>query len=68
MEIFLFVITITLACLLQAIVGFGSALVATPLAPFYLGNETVVSSMLVVGVAPRGPLADTIQEAVHTLG
>lgn len=62
MEAFLFVITIAVACLLQGILGFGSALVATPLALIFLDKETVVSSMVVIGIALNGFLAPRIRE------
>lgn len=64
MEVVLFVITITVACLLQAVIGFGSALLATPLALMYLDKETVVSSMLVVGPVLNGYLAVRIREQI----
>lgn len=66
MEILLFVITVALACLLQAIVGFGSALIATPLALIYLDKETVVSSMLVIGVVLNGSVARAIREPIDS--
>jgi uncharacterized membrane protein YfcA len=66
MEILLFVIIITVACLLQAIVGFGSALVATPLALIFLDKETVVSSMLVIGVVLNGLLVNRIREPMDS--
>ena len=45
MLLLLFVTVMFLACLLQAILGFGSALVAVPLALLFLPKETVVSSI-----------------------
>jgi uncharacterized membrane protein YfcA len=66
MEILLFVMTVALACLLQAIVGFGSALIATPLALIYLDKETVVSSMLVIGVVLNGSVARAIREPIDS--
>jgi len=65
MEAFLFIITITLACFLQGVVGFGFALVATPLALIYLEKETVVSSMLVISVVLNGFLTKKIKKPVN---
>jgi uncharacterized membrane protein YfcA len=65
-EILLFVITVSLACLLQAIVGFGSALIATPLALMFLDKETLVSSMLVVGIVLNGLLINRIRVAIDS--
>lgn len=65
MEILFFIITITLACFLQGIVGFGFALIATPLALIFLEKEAVVSSMLIVGLALNGFLAKKIQKPVN---
>jgi len=64
MEVFLFVITITFTCVLQGIVGFGSALVATPLALIFLDKETVVSSMVIIGIALNGFLVARIREPI----
>ena len=50
MLILLFVALMFLASLLQAILGFGSALVAVPLALLFLPKETVVCSMFMVGL------------------
>lgn len=65
MEVFLFVTTITFACLLQGIVGFGDALVATPLALMFLDKESVVSSMVVIGIALNGFLVARIREPIN---
>ena len=51
MLVLLFVTVMFLACLLQAMLGFGSALVAAPLALLFLPKETVVSSMFAVGLS-----------------
>lgn len=64
MEAFLFVTSITFACLVQAIVGFGSGLIAMPLALIYLDKETVVSSMLLIGVALNAMLVNRIREPI----
>ena len=45
MSLLLFVIVMFLASLLQAVLGFGSALVTVPLALLFLPKETVVSSI-----------------------
>ena len=66
MELVLFVITVSVACLLQAIIGFGSALLATPLALIYLDKETVVSSMVVVGLVLNGYLSRRIREPIDS--
>jgi uncharacterized membrane protein YfcA len=64
MELFFFVTTIAVACLLQAIVGFGSGLIAIPLSLIYLDKETVVSSMLIVGIALNGLLVGRIRQPI----
>lgn len=64
MEILFFLIIISFACLLQGIVGFGFALVATPLCLIFLEKETVISSMLVVSVILNGFLTREIKEQV----
>jgi uncharacterized membrane protein YfcA len=51
MHIALFCTVIAFASLIQGILGFGSALVAVPLALIFLPKETVVSSMIMVGLA-----------------
>lgn len=66
MEFLLFIITISLACFLQGVVGFGFALVATPLALIYLEKEAVVSSMLVVSLALNGFLTKKIRQPINS--
>lgn len=64
MEALVFATTIIFACLLRGILGFGSALVATPLALIFLAKETVVSSMVVIGIALNGFLVARIREPI----
>jgi len=65
-ELLLFIITISFACFLQGIIGFGFALVATPLALIYLEKETVVSSMLIVSLALNGFLVKKIRRPIDS--
>jgi uncharacterized membrane protein YfcA len=64
MLLLLFVILMFLASLLQAIVGFGSALVAVPLALLFLPKETVVSSMFMMGLSLNGFLSVRIRAPI----
>ncbi len=64
MLVFLFVIVMFLAALLQAILGFGSALVAVPLALLFLPKETVVCSMFMMGLSLNGFLSVRIKEPI----
>lgn len=64
MDLLLFVITITIGCLAHGFLGFGGALVATPLALLYLDKEAVVCSMLVVGTCLNGLLIARIREPI----
>jgi uncharacterized membrane protein YfcA len=66
MEIVAFVVIVSLACLLQAILGFGSALLATPLALLFLDKETVVSSMVVIGLSLNGYLSRRIRSPINS--
>jgi uncharacterized membrane protein YfcA len=59
-----FVILVGLASLMQGILGFGSALVAVPLALIFLPKETVVSSMFMVGLSLNGFLSVRIRERI----
>ena len=54
MLLVLFVTVMFAACVLQGILGSGSALVAVPLALLFLPKETVVSSSLMVRVSVNG--------------
>ena len=54
MLVVLFVIVMFVACVLQGILGFASALVAVPLALLFLPKKTVVSSSLMVRVSLNG--------------
>jgi len=65
MELLFFIIIITFACFLQGIVGFGFALIAAPLVLIFLEKETVVSSMLIVGIIINGFLIKKIQKPVN---
>ena len=65
MSLFLFVIIVILASLLQATLGFGSALVAVPLALLFLPKETVVSSMFMMGLSLNGFLAVRIKQPIN---
>lgn len=64
METSAFVVAVALGCLLQAILGFGSALVAVPLALLFLPKETVVCSMFMVGLSLNGFLSVRIKETI----
>lgn len=64
MLLVMFVILMFLASLLQAIVGFGSALVAVPLALLFLPKETVVSSMFMMGLSLNGFLSVRIRAPI----
>jgi len=64
MLLLLFVAVIFVACLLQGILGFGSALVAVPLALIFLPKETVVSSMFMVGLSLNGFLSVRIKAPI----
>lgn len=65
MSVFLFVIIVILASLLQATLGFGSALVAVPLALLFLPKETVVSSMFMMGLSLNGFLSVKIRQPIN---
>ena len=52
------------ACVVQGILGFGSALVAVPLALILLPKEAVVSSMILVGLSLNGFLSVRIKERI----
>ncbi|MCJ7621598.1 MAG: sulfite exporter TauE/SafE family protein [Anaerolineae bacterium] len=64
MLLLLFVAVIFVACLLQGILGFGSALVAVPLALIFLPKETVVSSIIMMGLSLNGFLSVRIKERI----
>jgi uncharacterized membrane protein YfcA len=64
MHVALFCAVIAFASLLQGILGFGSALVAVPLALIFLPKETVVSSMFMVGLSLNGFLSVRIKEPI----
>lgn len=64
MLLLLFVTVMFVASLLQAILGFGSALVAVPLALLFLPKETVVCSMFMVGLSLNGFLSVKIKETI----
>jgi uncharacterized membrane protein YfcA len=64
MLLMLFVTLIFLASLLQGILGFGSHLLAVPLALLFLPKETVVSSMLMVGLSLNSFLAWRIKAQI----
>lgn len=49
----LFATVVGLGALLQAILGFGSVLVAVPLALLFLRKETVVSSVAMTSLAVK---------------
>jgi hypothetical protein len=59
-----FVTIVFVASLLQAILGFGSALVAVPLALLFLPKETVVSSMFMMSLSLNGFLSVRIKEPI----
>lgn len=65
MEVVIFLLVVALACLVQGVLGFANALVATPLALIFLQKETVVSSMLVVGLAVNAFMAARICEPIN---
>jgi uncharacterized membrane protein YfcA len=64
MLLLLYVILMFVASLLQAIVGFGRALVTVPLALLFLSKETVVCSMFVVGLSLNGFLSARIRAPI----
>jgi len=64
MHVALFCALIGLASLVQGILGFASALLAVPLALIFLPKETVVSSMLMVGLSLNGFLSVRIRERI----
>ena len=64
MLVVLFVAVIFFSCLLQGILGYGSALVAVPLALIFLPKETVVVSMFAVGLSLNGFLSVRIKEPI----
>jgi uncharacterized membrane protein YfcA len=64
MQVALFCTLIALASLLQGILGFGSALVAVPLALIFLPKEAVVSSIIMVGLSLNGFLSVRIKERI----
>jgi uncharacterized membrane protein YfcA len=51
LAIFIFLVIVSFSCFLQGIVGFGSALIIVPLALVLFDKATVVSSMLITGIA-----------------
>jgi uncharacterized membrane protein YfcA len=64
MLLVLFVMVMFVACVVQGILGFGSALVAVPLALILLPKEAVVSSMILVGLSLNGFLSVRIKERI----
>ena len=64
MEIVLFAAIVLFASLVNGVLGFANALVAVPLALLFLGKETVVSSMVVVGLALNGFLTVRIRASL----
>jgi len=64
MQVALFCALIGFASLIQGILGFGSALVAVPLALIFLPKETVVCSMFMMGLTLNGFLSVTIKERI----
>lgn len=50
MNLFFFLVIILFACFYQGITGFGSALIAVPLALLVLDKFTVVSSLAIIGI------------------
>jgi len=64
MQVVLFCAVIAFASLIQGILGFGSALVAVPLALILLPKETVVCSMFMVGLSLNGFLSVRIRERI----
>jgi uncharacterized membrane protein YfcA len=63
MELALFAAIVFVASLVNGVIGFANALVAVPLALLFLSKETVVSSMVVVGLALNGFLTVRIRES-----
>jgi len=64
MLLVLFVMVMFVACVVQGILGFGSALVAVPLALILLPKAAVVSSMILVGLSLNGFLSVRIKERI----
>ena len=64
MHVALFCAVIAFASLIQGILGFGSALVAVPLALLFLPKETVVSSMFMVVLSLNGFLSVRIKAPI----
>jgi uncharacterized membrane protein YfcA len=64
MQVALFCALIAFASLIQGILGFGSALVAVPLALLFLPKETVVSSIIMMGLSLNGFLSVRIKERI----
>jgi uncharacterized membrane protein YfcA len=64
MQVALFCALIGFASLIQGILGFGSALVAVPLALIFLPKETVVCSMFMMGLTLNGFLSVRIRERI----
>jgi uncharacterized protein len=64
MELFWYVIVILLSSALQGVTGFGSALLATPLALLFLDKTTTIISLTLVSVALNGILLWTIRSTV----
>ena len=65
MSIFFFLVIILLASFYQGITGFGSALIAAPLALLVLDKFTVVSSLTVIGLVLNAFLFKKIKQPVN---
>jgi uncharacterized membrane protein YfcA len=62
MEFALVAVIVLIASVVNGVVGFANALVAVPLALLFLSKETVVSSMVVIGLGLNGFLTVRIRE------
>ena len=65
MNVFFFLVIILFACFYQGITGFGSALIAAPLALLVLDKFTVVTSLAIIGIVLNAFLFQKIKQPLN---
>jgi len=64
-DLFLFILTVTFASFFQGVTGFGSAVIATPIALTFLDKETAVVAFIFSGIFLNLFLTKTIKESLN---
>ena len=65
MNLYFFLVIMLLACFYQGLTGFGAALIATPLSLLVLDKFTVVTSLIVIGLALNAFLSWKIKQSLN---